>query len=405
MTVLVPDAVLDRGGIRRQVAVTIDDAGRIVGVGAPPDDVPATERLRGALLVPGFRNGHSHAFQRDLRGRTEQDGGDFWRWRDAMYELAAGLDPASIHDVSRRCFGELVAAGYTEVAEFHYVHHRPDGRAYPDANAMAKAVAEAAETVGIRITLLLVAYERGGHPRFRDGDVGTYLERLAELGDWASGRPLVAVGTAPHSVRAVSRRWLESVARDVPAGVVSVHVDEQQREVDECVAEHGCRPIELLDDVGLLRDETVLVHATCADEHELSLAAAARSTVCVCPSTEADLADGPVPTVALRRADVPMCVGSDSNVIVDPMLEVREIELAARRATGRRGSVALDVLLGAAWRHDIEPGAPADLVAFDLGHSSLAGLPDEALAAALVFSGTPAAVTATWVAGRRVHGR
>jgi formimidoylglutamate deiminase len=402
MTTLVPDLDLDRRGVQRGVAVSMQD-GHIVAVGPPPEHAPI-EELPGLALVPGFWNNHCHAFQRDLRGRTEQAGGDFWSWRAAMYELAARLEPDSVHDVARRCYRELVAAGYTAVSEFHYLHHRSTGLPYADPNAMAKAVVEAAEDVGIRITLLLVAYERDGHARFRDPDVATYLDRLEALSDWVEDRPLADVGAAPHSVRAVGREWLEAIAKS-PFTPVSIHVDEQPREIEECIAEHGCRPIELLDRVGLLRPDVGVVHATHADGAELALVAAAGSNVCVCPTTEADLADGPVPTEALLESGVDLTIGSDSNVVVDPLAELREIELSARRATGRRGVVPLTVLLDAAWPFDVTAGAPADLVAFDLNHPSIAGIDDADLAAGLVFSGTPAAFTATWVAGRRVFGR
>ncbi|MGH9184387.1 MAG: formimidoylglutamate deiminase [Acidimicrobiales bacterium] len=407
-TSLVPDLVLDARGVRRDVAVEVQ--GETIASVRPSGDAPIdAERLAGHALVPGFLNDHSHAFQRDLRGRAEDVTGDFWSWRDAMYGLANRLDPDSLYDVSRRCFAEMVAAGYSRVSEFHYVHHQPDGTPYADPNAMAKAVVHAAEEVGIRVTLLLVAYERAGagappgpeQRRFCDPSAGAYLARLEALAAWAEARPGVAVGAAPHSVRAVSRPWLEAIA-GAWTGPVHIHVDEQPREIAACRDEHGRRPIELVDSVGLLGEHTTLVHATHADRHELDLVANSGGTVCVCPTTEANLGDGWVPTQALLDAEVSLTIGSDANVLIDPCAELREIELSARRVSQRRGHLPVSNLLRAGWPSTLGAGEPADLLAVDLAHPTIAGLADQHLAAALVFGGSPAAVACTWVAGREV---
>jgi formimidoylglutamate deiminase len=427
VTLLVPDAVLDANGVRRGCAVEL--AGdRIATVSThprsrdcPPDMsqtvVPGGQslgpgssgrvsggqgsagrgvRLDGVALAPGFVNGHSHAFQRDLRGRVERPG-DFWSWRDEMLAAAAALDPASIHDVARRCYRAMRRAGTTSVSEFHYVHHRPDGTPYDDPNALAEAVCEAAEAEGLRICLLLTAYERGGHPRFRDPDVEAFLARFDALRAWAAARPLVSVGVAAHSVRAVSRPWLERLAN--VDGPLHVHAGEQPREVEECLAEHGLRPIELLAESGFLSERTTVVHATHADARELELLAGSGATVCLCPTTEGNLGDGWPPAERLLAAGVPLAIGSDSNVRLDPLEELRELETVARRVALRRNVLPLPALLGAAWTSRIEPGAPADLVAIDLRHDALAGVADEDLAAALVFSGDASAVVRTWVAG------
>ena len=393
MTVLAPDVVLDESGVRRGCAVSIGDG----VIDAVFDEAPpAAERLEGIALAPGFVNAHSHAFQRDLRGRVERPG-DFWSWRDEMYRLAATLDPESIHDVSRRCFAQMRRAGYTSVCEFHYVHHRPDGTPYDEPNELAHAVCEAAEAERLRITLLLVAYERGGEPRFRDPDVETFLGRVEALRVWAERRELVSVGVAPHSVRAVAREWLERLAAiDLP---LHVHADEQPREIDECVAEHGLRPIELLADTGVLSERTTVVHATHANACEVELLAASGAAVCLCPTTEGNLGDGLPPTAELAAARVPLAIGSDSNVRLDPLEELREVETVARRVAQKRSVLDVPTLLRAGWTARLEVGAPADLVALDLRNDALAGVVDEDLAAALVFAGDASAVVRTWVAG------
>ena len=200
---LLPDLLLDARGATSGLGVKIED-GRVTGIGPTPHG----ERLPGRALAPGFTNAHSHAFQRNLRGRAERldparPHDDFWTWRDQMYSLAESLDRASMREVTTRCYREMLSAGYTGVAEFHYVHHCPDGAPYDDPNALAKAVAEAAQATGIRLLLLPVAYARGGIPRFRDADVDNFLERVDKLRGWAKGRQLLDVGVAAHSVRAV----------------------------------------------------------------------------------------------------------------------------------------------------------------------------------------------------------
>lgn len=412
---LVPDLVLGVHGARGGVGVTVED-GRVVEVG------PALggERLPGRALAPGFVNAHSHAFQRGLRGRVErvdpdhpQD--DFWTWREQMYALAGSLDPGSIHEASERCYREMLSAGYTSAVEFHYVHHRPSGEPYDDPNALAKAVAEAAEDAGIRLLLLPVAYGRSGIPRFRDASVGGFLERAEELKVWAKGRPLIEVGLAAHSVRAVPRDWLERLGEYARTWQLPlhVHVDEQPREIEECEQEHGMRPVELLAKAGVLGPGTVVVHATHADEEELALLAEHGSGVCACPTTEGNLGDGFLPAESILRRGIRLSVGSDSQVRVDPFEELREIETNARRLSGRRNVLVPEGadsptpwLLRAGWqKEEISSGDPADFVEIDLRHPTLADVEANDLSSALVFGAGSAAVAAAWVAGRRVHPR
>jgi formimidoylglutamate deiminase len=412
---LVPDLLLDARGARAGVGVTVED-GRVIEV------CPATdgERLPGRALAPGFVNAHSHAFQRRLRGRVErvdpdhpQD--DFWTWRERMYALAEGLDPASIHAVSRECYREMLSCGYTSVTEFHYVHHRPDGEPYEDPNALAKAVAEAAEEVGIGLTLLPVAYDRGGIPRFRDAEAGTFLERVDALRGWAKERPLLDIGVAAHSVRAVPRGWLEEIGGYAHRNELALHVhaDEQPREIEGCQKEHGMRPVELLAEAGFLGPRTVVVHATHADRGELELLAGHGSLVCACPTTEGNLGDGFLPAEEILGLQIDLCVGSDSHVRLDPFEELREIETGARRLSGRRNVLVAPGedspspwLLRAGWqREGVERGDPADFVEIDLEHPAVADVEGEDLPSALVFGAGSGVVAASWVAGRRVYAR
>ena len=413
---LLPDLLLDGDGdVRAGVSVAVED-GRVVEVGPSSEG----ERLPGRALAPGFVNAHSHAFQRDLRGRAEHRDtrhpeDDFWTWRDRMYALAESLDPGSMREASKKCYREMLSAGYTSVAEFHYVHHRPDGSPYDDPNALARAVALAAEEAGIRLLLLPVAYARGGVPRFREAGVERFLDRVSVLREWAEERELVDVGVAAHSVRAAPRGWLEELAAYARRGALPLHVhaDEQPREIEECEEEHGMRPVELLAETGFLGSQTTVVHATHADERELGLLAEHGSRVCACPTTEGNLGDGFLPAQGILRLGIGLQVGSDSHVRIDPFEELRELETNARRLSGRRNVLVgpgedspVPWLLRAGWgREKVRAGGQADFVEIDLEHPTVADVEAGYLPSALVFGAGSGVVAATWVAGRRVYAR
>jgi formimidoylglutamate deiminase len=318
--------------------------------------VPETPR------IAGFVNAHCHSFQRALRGRTE--GGDFWSWRETMLELAAAQTPEGVRREYVGVYRELLAAGYTAVGEFHYLGLDE-----------AHAAAEAAEEAGIELVLLHVAYARGGIERFRQESVAAYLRELEELRDAG-----MRVGVAPHSVRACPRDWLEELGRYAAEHALPLHVhaDEQPREIEECLAEHGMRPIELLDACGCMGARTTVVHATHADGHELDLLAAARSRICACPTTEANLGDGFLPVERILHRGIGLCIGSDSNVRIDPLEELRELDGIARRQSGRRDVFSVDELLeigSANGASALGLGSWPD-AAVDVGHSQLAGVGD-----------------------------
>jgi formimidoylglutamate deiminase len=322
------------------------------------------------FVLPGFVNAHSHTFQRALRGSVA--GEDFWAWRETMLAEAERQTPELVRETYEATYREMRAAGYTAVGEFHYL-----------GILEARAAHEAAVAVGTELVLLHVAYARGGLPRFRQASVAAYIGEVEEL----RGAGL-RVGVAPHSVRACPADWLEAIARyaDAEALPLHVHADEQPREIEECLAEHGCRPIELLARTGCLGTRTTVVHATHADGRELDLLASSGTTVCACPTTEADLGDGFIPAERLRTRSIQLCVGSDSNVRIDPLEELRELEGIARRQTGRREVFTTGELL----RFGSEQGARAlglDIwpeIEIDLAHRSLSGIAREHVPAALV---------------------
>ena len=316
--------------------------------------------MQDSVTLPGFVNAHTHTFQRALRGRA--GGGDFWAWRDVMLSEAERQTPALVRESYATAYREMRAAGYTAIGEFHYLGVDE-----------ARAAAEAAEEAGVELVLLLAAYARGGLPRMRQESVAAYLHQLESLR--ADG---IRVGVAPHSVRACPRDWLEELGRYAGAEELPLHVhaDEQPREIEECVAEHGCRPIELLERTGCLGPLTTVVHATHANGAELDLLAETGATICACPTTEADLGDGFLPAARIEHRRISLCIGSDSNVRIDPLEELREIEGIARRQTGRRGVFGTERLLcfGA------DEGARSlgleawPEIEIDLGHESLAGV-------------------------------
>jgi formimidoylglutamate deiminase len=312
------------------------------------------------LPLPGFVNAHCHAFQRTLRGRSS--GGDFWAWRELMLEEAERQTPDLVRREYAEVYRELRTAGYTAVGEFHYLGFEE-----------AIAAVEAAQEAGIRIVLLLAAYGRGGLPRFRQDSVAEYLRQVEDL----RGRG-VAVGLAPHSVRACPADWLEEIGRYAAAERLPVHVhaDEQPREIEECLSEHGVRPIELLDRTGCLGEHTTIVHATHADGAELDLLSRAGARICACPTTEANLGDGFLPVERVCKRNIGVCIGSDSNVRVDPLEELRELEGIARRQSGRRNVISTETLL--CFGADEGAGALGleqwDDVEVDLAHASLRGV-------------------------------
>jgi formimidoylglutamate deiminase len=337
-------------------------------------------------------NVHSHAFQRDLRGigeRSERPDDDFWSWREAMYRLGEALDPASMREVAGRAYAEMAAAGYGAVGEFHYVHHQPDGTPYEAPNAMALALAEAAAAAGLRIVLLPAAYHRGGHARFRDPSVDDYLARLDALR--LAGH---AVGVAAHSVRAVPADWLGELAAYAGAyGLVRhVHAHEQPRELEECRAEHGCSPIELLQQTGFLTERTTVVHGIHVSDRDITLLADSGTIVATCPTTEGNLGDGHFPALRYRDAGVRLAIGSDSNVVVDPFEELRELETGARRE--RRTRHALLAAYGDLWGAIADNGLAslglpdAGEIAVDLGHPRLRGVREEDVMRALATCGS-----------------
>jgi formimidoylglutamate deiminase len=379
-TALTPD------GWRKDVVIRIE-RGMIVAIDAPGQG-PA-ERISGVTL-PGLPNLHSHAFQRAMAGLTERrgtgDGGEadsFWSWREAMYRFVERLSPDDLEAIAAFAYMEMLEAGFTSVAEFHYLHHQPDGRPYDNPVEMSERIVAAADSVGIGLTLLPVLYRQAGfggqppseaHRRFVcDRDA---YARLME-----TRVPGGTIGIAPHSLRAVTLddlKWAAEAWRGKPA---HIHVSEQTREVEECLAAHNRRPVDLLMDTVEIDERWCLVHATHADANELARMAKARPVVGLCPITEANLGDGLFDVPVFLAEDGRFGVGSDSNVRISAADELRTLEYGQRlahrqrnvlgdaaRSTGRRlfelslagGRQAVGQPVGL-----LAPGHRADLVVID----------------------------------------
>jgi formimidoylglutamate deiminase len=324
------------------------------------------------VRIPGFVNAHSHAFQRALRGKSE--GADFWEWRELMLREAERQTPEIVRRHYARVYGEMRRAGFTAVGEFHYL-------GLPEAFAAAEAAAEA----GVQLVLLHVAYARGGIARFRQESVADYLRQLEELRDAG-----IRVGVAPHSVRACPEDWLRELGRYAAAEALPLHVhaDEQPREILECLDEYGVRPVQLLERSGCLGPHTTVIHATHANGQEFDLLARTGARVCACPTTEANLGDGFLPVERLCVRTIGMCIGSDSNVRIDPLEELRELEGIARRQAGRRNVISCESLLSfgsdeGAGALGLDSWPEAEV---DLSHPQLEGVDERDLFSALVFS-------------------
>ena len=393
------------------------------------------------LVLPGLATAHSHAFQRAMRGhvqrapvpevppkaadaivsgphaRTTPVGpGSFWSWREAMFALADALDPETIYDLSHFAFVELALAGVTCVGEFHYVHHQPGGAPYADRTLLADAVIRAALDAGVRITLLRVVYERAGfgrvvehgQRRFFDARVDDALADVDTLKARWKDEPRVRVGLAPHSLRAVSRPSFEACIRyaDTHAMPLHAHVSEVSREVRECLAEHGVRPVELLSAMGALSPRFTAVHATHLSPNEIALFGAARANACICRTTERDLGDGFPDVSGLVRAGAGLVTGTDSHASSCPFEEARAIELDERPRTQAR-TVALDAdrLLSALSTEAYAAlgwGAEPDEVRLDANDPALVGASDARLSDAVIFAAGPRAVRDVIVAGNRI---
>lgn len=420
-------AALLPDGWAADVLIAADAAGWITAV--TPGALPgAADRLRGAV-IPGVPNLHSHAFQRAMAGGAERRspaGQDsFWTWRETMYRFVGRLTPEDAEAVAAQLYAELLEWGFTGVAEFHYLHHQPDGAPYAQPAEMALRHLQAARRTGIGITLLPSLYRHGGifgrdpspgQRRFLN-DLDPYLRILSDCRTAVAGDPQAAVGMAPHSLRAVTPAMLEAVAAE--SGPVHIHAAEQVREVEECVAATGARPVRWLLDNAPVDARWCLIHATHMTPEETAALAACGAVAGLCPSTEASLGDGTFPLRGYLAARGRFGIGTDSHVGTSPRDELRQLETSQRLALRERavatteaaphpGRLLLEAALAGGAQASgrpigaIAPGRRCDLVELDEGHPSLLGRSGDSLLDAWVFAGQANPVRTTVAGGQRV---
>jgi formiminoglutamate deiminase len=408
------------GGEAAEEGVVIEvDGERIANVELGGADPPGDATRLDGITIPGLANAHSHAFQRAMRGRTHSGRGNFWTWREAMYELASRLDPDLYLALARATFGEMALAGITCVGEFHYLHHGPDGTPYTAPNVMGEAVIQAAREAGIRITLLDTCYLHGGvgeelagvQRRFSDAEAEAWAGRVGGL----EGDDTTRIGAAIHSVRAVDPASAATVAawarkREAP---LHAHVSEQTAENEASRRAYGGTPTVVLAHADALGEGFTAVHGTHLGQADFRVLGGAGATCCVCPTTERDLADGVAEAERLRSAGVELALGSDSHAVIDIFEEARAVELDERLASGERGRTPAAELLRAATERGhaclgwpeagrLTPGALADLVTLRLNAPRLAGTEAATAVDGLVFAGAAADVSDVIVSGREI---
>ena len=405
----------------KQVRLHVAD-GRIAsietGVSAASDDE------RHGVALPGLCNVHSHGFQRGMAGLSERRSrpdDNFWSWREIMYRFLDRLTPEDVAAITAQTYVEMLETGFTRVGEFHYLHHDPAGAAYADRAEMAGAIAEASAASGIGLTLLPVFYAHGnfgaappspGQRRFLND-----IDGFAALLD--ASRPKLTgdgnIGVAPHSLRAVTPDELAALLHLSPTGPVHIHAAEQVKEVADCVAWSGARPVEwLLDNAGV-DARWCLIHSTHLDAQEVPRLAASGAVAGLCPITEGNLGDGIFPAVDYLAAGGRFGVGTDSNILVDAAQELRALEYSQRLAQRARALLASDAapFVGAnLFAHAVEGGAQAlgvpaglaaghaaDIVTLDLDHPAFAGTDDTTLLDRWIFSARACAIDSVWRAG------
>jgi formimidoylglutamate deiminase len=426
-TYFAPAALLPNG-MAENVRFVVGDDGRFARIDADASSTGA-ETLAGPVL-PGMPNLHSHAFQRAMAGLAERAGpkdDSFWTWRETMYGFAARLSPEDLEAIATELYVEMLKAGYTAVAEFHYVHRDPQGRPYGRPTELSDRIVAAANTAGIGLTHLPVLYGYSGFgakpptegQRRFILDPDAYLRLIADLRAAHRG-PLVEIGAAPHSLRAVTPDTLGAVLAGLaPDAPVHIHIAEQTKEVEDCLAWSGQRPVAWLLAHHAVNERWCLVHATHLSDSETRDFAASGAVAGLCPTTEANLGDGLFPLVPFLADRGAIGVGSDSNVSVDPVEELRWLEYGQRLILRKRnvaetsqgasvgralwsraaagGAAALGQKIGA-----LRVGLRADLVVLDPKAPALVGRSGDASIDSFVFAGARQNVRDVMVGGRFV---
>ncbi len=415
-TTLTPEYLIVDGQVHQNWALEYDHQGLITYCGPKREQDPACSHPN-QCLTRGLVNCHSHSFQRMIRGRVERRNparphDDFWSWRQQMYQAAQQYTPEELEVIATWTFLEMLESGITHVGEFHYVHHQPDGTSYPNHNETALAIARAADKVGIGLTLIRAVYLRAGFERELEPAQKRFIDTNLEF-SLESIRSLIqqglSVAVAPHSIRAVPAPQLEKLGAfarkyELP---LHIHASEQTGELLQSQAEYGLSPIELLQRHQVLGPHTTLVHAIHLSEADRQHIINSNSLICSCPTTERNLGDGIVDSVALQQAGVRLCLGSDSNCQINLLEDARQLEyhqrlkLQQRAVHKTKGTIASQLWQCATRNGDLslrltsrelKVGAPATFLLWDLTTPELAGVSSEYLLDQIVFSASPVSI-------------
>lgn len=416
-------ALLQNSGWIENAAVSVDDAGKIVSV---------SQNAQGELIdgyaLPAFQNAHSHAFQYAMAGMAENHSGDddFWSWREKMYQLALHLNPDEMRTIAAMLYAELVRHGYSSVAEFHYVHHDKNGKPYNNSATMGEALIEAATEAGIKITLIPIFYQMGGfgtppnerQRRFISRSFEDYARLFEASAEVCQRHEHANIAVGIHSMRGVEAKDILRAAAELPRDVpFHIHVSEQLKEVEDCLAFLGKRPVEWLLENVSLNHRFHLVHATHLTGAETESLAKSGANVVICPSTEGNLGDGIFPLRAYQSAGGAWSIGTDSHIGLSPLEELRLLDYGQRLVSHKRDTfgtngglfaISQATVAGRRAMNNFETefftiGADFDACVIDANAPLLAGARFENLASTIVYAADAAHIQGTFVAGNFVR--
>ncbi|MDH5580906.1 MAG: formimidoylglutamate deiminase [Bdellovibrionales bacterium] len=427
------EKILFKDGVKNQVYLETDSSGKIININFEKADKAYSEiKIIKGLVLPGFQNAHSHSFQYAMAGMSEnlQEGhedDDFWSWRNHMYQLALKVNPDQLESIAKMLYSEMLRLGYTQVAEFHYLHHDESGKAYSQKSELSERLMRAAQEVGIRLCLLPIFYQKGGfgvnpleqQKRFITATTDDYFKFLEEIQNKAKSYDLCNVGCGVHSLRAAGQNEVREIIEQ-RSGPFHIHIAEQIKEVEECLSHWGKRPVQWLCDKTTLDENVFLVHATHLDQSEIKELAKTKAQIVVCPTTEGNLGDGIIPLVEFEKLGGAYSIGSDSHICLSPQEEIKLLDYAQRYRLRKRnpliqkaGQDSAQYLLTKTWesgRKSCGQGADYDFftvgqdfdaVIIDTEHPSLLGKKDQDLCASFIYAADTNAIKDTIVRGRK----
>lgn len=421
-------SILQQKGWSAPVFIGVDEKGIIRDLNTNPPEDAAIEGVDG-LALPGFQNAHSHAFQYGMAGLAENHpvgvDDDFWTWREAMYQTALSVDPEQAEAIAAMCYAEMVRQGYSHVAEFHYLHHDKDGKSYSNLAEMGERMVSAAKTAGIRITLVPVFYQKGGfgldpqprQRRFISKTVEDYFKLFEASKSAIKNHEHAALGFSVHSLRAVDLNDIKTTFQQGPKDLpFHLHVSEQKKEVEDCLAHCNKRPMQWLLENLPVNERFHLVHSTHLDDYEVTKLAASKANVVLCPSTEGNLGDGIFRMKEYTRLSGNWCIGTDSHIGINPLEELRMIDYRQRLITNKRNTFEGDAAqymvnqsvmsgrraMGVSSVDNFAIGQPFDAVVFSASSHLFENTSAKNRLATILYTSDTSKIIGTIVAGKWV---